>query len=547
MDDVTRYNQAIQSGEVVTSKKVATVYARLAADVASPIGRWVFDERRAARAVDFIERFCKHSKGEWAGRPVKLMLWQRAFVAALFGFVDRETGERRFKEALLFVARKNGKSTLAAGIALYLLIADGEPGSEVYTVATKKDQARIIFDETCNMVEQSALVARKVRKRRTDLYVPSTRSKMEPLGKNSDTMDGLNAHGVIIDELHSIRDRNLYEVMKQSQSTRRQPVLLMVTTAGTVRECIADDMYDYAEKVINGTIEDERFLAVVYELDERKEYLQPEMWVKANPGIDEIKKRNDLEEKVARAKNNPIDLAGILVKDFDIRDNANGAWLSFEDIYNPATFDIEDMRGAWAIGGADLSITTDLTCATLLMYDRDNDRYNVAQMYWIPEDNLERRVTEDKIPYDRWHEMGLIRLCRGNSIVYSDVTAWFVEMLNEYDITPGWIYYDAYSAKYWVEEMESLGFRMVKTFQGVKTLSLPMQRLGADLQKKKVVYNNSPILKWCLSNTTVKPDINGNIQPMKNQKPTRRIDGTASLVDAYVGLNDHYNEFVELA
>jgi len=190
-----------------------------------------------------------------------------------------------------------------------------------------------------------------------------------------------------------------------------------------------------------------------------------------------------------------------------------------------------------------LSITTDLTCATLLMMDPVTEERFVTQMYWLPADNLQKRVQEDKIPYDKWRELGLVRLCNGNSISYGDITAWFLEMVNDHGITPAWVYYDSYSAKYWVEEMETAGFRMVRCIQGAKTLSLPMQQLGADLQAKRVNYNNSPILKWCLTNTGVQTDRNGNIVPIKAQSAKQRIDGTASLLDAYVGLYEHFNEF----
>jgi phage terminase large subunit-like protein len=442
------------------------------------------------------------------------------------------------------VGRKNGKSTLLAGIALYMMIADNEAGAEVYSTATKKDQARIIFDETHNMVKQSAELSRYLRKRKSDLYFALRMAKFQPLGKNSDTLDGLNAHCVIMDELHSVKDRNLYEVMKQSMSARRQPLLVMITTAGTVRECIFDDMYSYACSVVDGTFKDDAFLPVIYELDKRAEWTEPAAWQKANPGLGCIKKLNDLVDKVERAKNSPKDLSGILVKDFNIRDTSSSAWLTFDDINNEARFDLARFRNTYAIGGADLSITTDLTCATLLMLDKETQERFVSQMYWLPRERLNERVKQDKIPYDKWREMGLLRLCNGNSISYGDVTAWFLEMVNVHGITPAWIYYDSYSAKYWVEEMEAEGFLMVRCIQGAKTLSLPMQNLGADLQAKKVNYNDNPILKWCLHNTGVQTDRNGNIVPIKNQGAKRRIDGAASLLDAYVGLYEHYNEFL---
>ncbi|HZK45621.1 MAG TPA: terminase large subunit [Clostridia bacterium] len=544
MNYILKYWEAIQGGKVTVPKRVYKTYERLVSDIKEPRGDYVFDKSRANKPIRFIEQFCKHSKGEWAGKPVKLELFQKAYIAALFGFIHKDTGLRKYKETLFMVARKNGKSTMLAGIALYMLIADNEPGSEVYSTATKKDQARIIFDETLNMVQQSPELNRFVKKRKTDLYFPMAMAKFQPLGKNSDTLDGLNAHCVIMDELHSVKDRNLYEVMKQSQAARRQPLTVMITTAGTVRECIFDDIYAYACGITDGTFEDDTFLPIIYELDRREEYLDPKAWEKANPGLGKIKKVTDLADKVERAKNSPKDLSGILCKDFNIRETLSTAWLTFDDINNESTFDLERFRGSFAIGGADLSITTDLTSATLLMMDKTTEERFITQMYWLPRESFQERVQRDKIPYDKWLDAGLLRLCNGNSISYGDITAWFLEMVNEHGITPAWIYYDSYSAKYWVEEMENAGFRMVRCIQGAKTLSLPMQQMGADLQAKKINYNNSPILKWCLTNTGIQTDRNGNIVPIKAQAAKQRIDGTASMLDAYVGLYEHYNEFL---
>jgi phage terminase large subunit-like protein len=541
---IEQYYNEICNGSCIVSARVKKQYEKLVDDIKEPKGGYIFDENRATKPIRFIEQFCKHSKGEWAGKPVKLELFQKAYISALFGFIHVGTGLRKYRETLFMVGRKNGKSTMLAGIALYMMIADNEPGAEVYSVATKKDQARIIFDETYNMVKQSPELSKHIKKRKSDLYFPLTMSKFQPLGKNSNTLDGLNAHCVIIDELHGVTDRNLYEVMKQSQSARRQPLLIMITTAGTVRECIFDDMYKYACNVVDSTFPDETFLPVIYELDDREEWQDPKAWEKANPGLGTIKKLDDLINKVERAKHNPKDLSGILTKDFNIRDTISSAWLTFDDINNEKTFDIARFKNCYAIGGADLSITTDLTCATLLMMDKETEERFVTQMYWLPRDSFEKRVQQDKIPYDKWLQQGLLRLCNGNSINYSDVTAWFLEMVNDYGITPLWIYYDSYSAKYWVEEMEQNGFKMVRCIQGAKTLSLPMQQMGADLKAKKINYNNNPILKWCLTNTGVQTDRNGNIVPIKAQQPKMRIDGMASMLDAYVGLMDHYEEFL---
>lgn len=540
---ILEYYSLLESGKIKASKRLIKQYKKLVDDINNPKNGVIFDPVRAERPIIFIEKFCRHSKGEWAGQPVKLELFQKAFLSALFGFIDEKTGLRKYKEAFFYVARKNGKSLLLSAIALYCLIADKEPGAEVYSVATKKDQAKIIFDEIINMVRQSPDLMKVCKKRKSDLYFNLTMSKCQPLGKNSDTLDGLNSSLVIIDELHGIKDRNLYEVMKQSQSARRQPLLIMITTAGTIRECIFDDMYKYACKVVDGDIKDASFLPVIYELDNKKEFTDPLAWEKANPGLGKIKKLDDIINKVERAKQSPRDLAGVLCKDFNLIQTTSTAWLSYDDLNNEETFNINDFRGFYAIGGADLSITTDLTCATLLLMDKQEKRY-IKQMYFLPADNLEQRVQADKIPYDKWLEAGLLRLCNGNTINYSDVTAWFLEMVNDYEITPAWVYYDSYSARYWVEEMENNGFNMVRCIQGAKTLSLPMQMLEADLKAKKINYNNNPLLKWCIANTGIQTDRNGNIVPVKANSPKYRIDGLASLLDSYVGLFEHYQEYL---
>ena len=301
MNYIEQYVQAIRAGKCIVSARIRRVYESLAAEIKSPSKPYVFDQSKAERPIEFIERFCKHSKGEWAGKPVRLELFQKAFISALFGFVHETTGIRRYRETMFYVARKNGKSTMLSGLALYMLIADNEAGAEVYSVASKRDQARIVFDEVLNMVKQSPDLIQILRKRKSDLYFPLTFSKMQPLGKNSDTLDGLNSHLVIMDELHSIKDRNLYEVMRQSQSARRQPLLIMITTAGTVRECIFDDMYRYACGVADGTITDDTFLPILYELDSKAEWGDPLKWEKANPGLNRIKKLDDLITKVERA------------------------------------------------------------------------------------------------------------------------------------------------------------------------------------------------------------------------------------------------------
>ena len=546
MNYIREYIREIRSGRCIVSERVRKVYEKLDQETEDPSGKYIFNEKKATRPIEFIERFCRNSKSEWAGKPITLMLFQKAYIQALFGFVDAETGLRRFRESLLYMARKNGKSTLLAGIALYMLIGDKEAGAEVYSIASKRDQAKLIFDEACNMVKQSPDLIQIVKKRKSDLYFGLTFSSMKPLGKNSNTLDGLNSSCVIIDELHAVKDRNTYEVMRQSMSAREQPLLCMITTAGTQRETIFDDILKYARDVADGVIQDDSFLPILYELDNKKEWLDPLKWEKANPALGTVKKIDDLILKVERAKNSPKDLSGLLCKDFNVIQTITSAWLTFDQINNEETFGPDQFEDCYCIGGVDLSLTTDLTCATLLFLDKNEKKY-VSQMYFLPRDNFEKRVEEEKIPYDKWYELGLLRLCNGNTINPSDVVSWFNEMMSTYKILPAYIGYDSWSSRYFVEEMELNGYRMERVIQGAKTLSIPMQQLGADLTAKRIIYNNNPILKWCLTNTGVQEDRNGNIVPIKATSAKYRIDGTASLLDAYTILMSRYQEMLNLA
>lgn len=544
MNYIREYNQKIQSGEIVTSKRVKKVYQRIVDELDDPSSEYYFNEVMANRPIEFTEKFCKQSQGE-LGAPIKLELFQKAYIQLLFGILNKKTDLRRFSETMFLVGRKNGKTTLLSAIALYLLIADYEGAAEIYTVATKKDQAKKCLTEAVNMVKQSPELRAILKKRRSDIYFPATSSKFEALASDSNTLDGLNSHAVIIDELHAIRDRNLYEVMKQSMSSRRQPLLIMITTAGTVRECIFDDKYEYACRVADGEIKDDSFLPILYELDNRIEWTDPTCWIKANPGLGVIKQINKLAQFVETAKNDSKELPGVLCKDFNIRENDSKAWLSFEEINNTDTFDLEYLNDTYAIGGCDLSATTDLTCASLLVRKKDDPTIYVIQHYFLPQskiDKLDEKNTQEA-PYKIWRDRGLLTVCEGSRVNYSQVTEWFVQMQQEYQIDPMWVGYDRAMAGYWVEEMESNSFQMEAVAQGPFTWSQPMREMGAAFADKKVNYNNNPILKWCLSNTAEKKSGLNNIQPVKITEK-RRIDGMVSLLNAWVLYVKYYDDYM---
>lgn len=543
MNYIKEYYDEISSGKIIAGNKIKKIYGKLVKEMDDSSLPFYFDEKKGERPIQFIETFCRQSEGQ-IGEPIKLELFQKAYIQALFGFLYRETGARRFNETMFLVGRKNGKTTMLSAIALYMMIADGEGGAECYSVATKKDQAAKAFNSACNMRSQSPEIRAIVKKRRTDMYMPSTFSLFEPLSSDSNTLDGLNSHLVIIDELHAIKDRNLYEVMKQSTSSRKQPLVVMITTAGTVRECIFDDIYDYANNILDGTIKNDSFLPVLYELDKVTEWTDIKCWVKANPGLGNIKQFKYLSEQVQRAKDDSSSKKGILCKDFNIRNNTDEKWLDYETVNNEETFEIDDLRGSYAIGGADLSSVNDLTCATALVFK--NKKKYVLQHYFIPEIKMEEKIREDHVPYDKWKERGLLTTCEGAMINFSDVTAWFYKLHTEYDITCSWIGYDPWGAKYWIQEMSDTGFKMEEVIQGAKTMSNPMKELEADLKDKKVNYNNNPILKWCLLNTAIKTDDNDNIRPVKGKNQKQRIDGTVSLIDAYVVLFRVMNDYLTM-
>ncbi|MBQ6498190.1 MAG: terminase large subunit [Bacilli bacterium] len=542
MNYILTYYNLIVSGKIEVSKKVKKQYEMIINDLNNP-NKYHFDIDKATRPITFIEKFCKHSKGQWAGKPVVLDLWQKAIIQTIFGFVD-DKGFRRYRECFIVVARKNGKSTLLSAIGLYMLFADHEGGAQICCVASKKDQAKIVFEEAKNMVSQSKLLQKHIRKRKSDLYVDLTFSTFEPLASDSNTLDGLNMHCGILDEVHAWKDRNIYDVSKQSMGARQQPLLVSISTAGFIRENIYDSLYELSEDILNGIKKDERFLSFIYELDSRSEWTVQKKWIKANPGLGTIKGIDYLKEQVKRARNDKNYLPTLLTKDFNIRETGVGSWLTFETVENKEVFKLEDLRNCYGIGGVDLSSVGDLTCASCLI--RKDTKLFLSQMYFIPEERAEQHEREDKVPYKIWKEQGYIRFCSGNMVNFSDVTAWFNELRDKYNIYTVWVGYDQWGANQWADEMKQNGYVLEPVIQGARTMSTPMKILASDLADKKVNYNNNPILKWCLTNTQVEVDKNDNIRPVKGKNSKQRIDGAVSLIDSYVVYQRHYEDYLNM-
>lgn len=550
---IREYWEKIQSGEINVGKKVYKTYRHIIRETDRKDNEYFYDPRRANHILEFFENYLRQSKGKCGGQLVKLELFEKAMLATAFGFVDIE-GNRQYREVLLIVGKKNGKSLLASGVGLYMLHADGEPGPEIYAVATKRDQAKIIWQEAKRMVRKSPALAKRTRSLVAELDSDWNDGIFKPLASDSDTLDGLNIHCALMDEIHQWKNgRALFDIIADGVIAREQPMIFETSTAGTIREDIYDDKYEEAERIINGYDDpdgyhDEHFLPLIYELDSRNEWTDPDAWIKANPGLGPIKSKKALADKVEKAKANPALVRNLVCKEFNIRETSSEAWLNFEELDNRETFDLQKIKPRYGIGGADLSSTTDLTAAKVIFRVPDDPKLYVLSMYWIAEDLLEKRVKEDQIPYDKWHERELLRLCPGNSVHAKYVKDWFVEVQEKLDIYLPWIGYDSWSAKYWIEDMADYFGKnaMIPVIQGKKTLSDPMKRLHNDLCSKLVIYNNNPIDKWCLANTAYDEDKNGNIQPHKTSKPTRRIDGTAALLDAYTVFLDKRDEYMSM-
>lgn len=543
------YLDAIKNGDEVVSVEVRSVYERECAWMDDPDFPFCFDEVAGQRPIDFIETFCKQFESPWQGKPIQFELFQKAKIQLVFGWKEKSTGYRRFREVIDIRGRKCGKSTETAGIEQYMLIADGEGGAQVYCTANKKEQADIIFNAAANMRAQSPSLRSITKKRQSDIYYPQTFSFIKSIAADTKTMDGLNPSFFCQDEFHEARDRKIYDVMKQGQSARTQPLAWLISTNGFVRELFFDDRMEYATHVAmwDQGYEDYRLLPLIYKLDSRDEWTDPKCWPKANPGLGKIKSFSTLEQWVEDAKRDSKALPTVLTKDFNLPENTAESWLGYESAVNETVVPIEKLEKSYAIGGCDLSATTDLTCATLLIKKPDDPNFYVLQKYFLPKTRVDLVEASNKreAPYRTWHDNGWLGVCDGSAVDYRAVTQWFVDMVNLHDIRPLWIGYDAALSGYWQEEMTQTGFELEKIRQGRFTWTYPMKRLGGLFEEHRIIYQNNPMLRWCLLNTGVKTsnkDGINSIEPVKSSSG-RRIDGMVSLLNAFTCYCTHEEEF----
>lgn len=543
------YGEAVLNGEIVACEKIKRQYEKLLHDMEIP-KQWHFDVKAGSKPIEFIESFCKQSQGK-IGSKLELQLFQKAMLQAAFGFLD-DNDLRRYQEMFDLMGRKNGKTTLLAALELYMLMADGEGAPECYIIATARDQANKGYTEAVNMYRHSPEISALLKKRQSDLYFKYNMGFLKALASNVNSLDGLNSHFVTIDELAAIKNRDIYDLMKQSMAARKQPLLCCITTSGFIRNSIYDSQYEYAARVIDGKIENERFLPLMYELDSYDEWTNPKMWVKANPGLGTIKKTEFLADSVAKAKDDDTFLTTVLTKDFNIIANATTAWLPY-DVLNNDELIPGSLKFRYGIGGFDAADSVDLNAAKMICKRRDSSKIYVKQMYWMPQSKLDDMGTQgasrDRAPYDVWKARGLLRVEEGNRVNKRVILDWFIEMRDKYDIYPLYIGFDPWhidDSLLAAFEQEFGKTVMIPVRQGVATLSQPMKELKAEFAAHNIVYNNNPIDKYCLANTYTKTDINGNIQPDKGSSETLRIDGTAALLDAYVIYINKADEYESL-
>lgn len=599
---IEEYNNKLQSGEIVACRKIKVIYEYLVYCLHHDMVDFEFDIKLATKPIDFIETFCRHTQGRKIGAPLELELFQKARRQAVFGFVEKSSKYRQYTETMTIEGRKNGKTTENACDQLYMLVGDGEGSAEIYSVATKKDQAEKCYFEARKMISLDETLNKYLVNGVGEISFPSTFSFIKAL--SSKDLDSLNAHFVVIDELAAIQKRSIYDDMKQSTSSRDQGLISSISTNNFVRDNIFDSQYAYASDVIDfmedflrkakkfgheeimklvkeqdetgikhfaGVI-DFHFLPFIYELDDRNEWDKEELWIKANPGLGTIKKLKVLRDFVKKAKSDAGFKPTVMVKDFNMKENPINRWLKWEDLENEALINLDfkpkgddfnyntfakaykEMGFRYGIGGFDYAETFDLAAAKFLCMRKDDPRIYVLQMYWMPEDAVDKKEEEEHLPYRLWVSKGFIRTSQGYKIRKTDIFDWFEEIQNELGIN---IIYGAHDRWHVTEsDVNYLNgtygpITWTGLGMGAKTLSAPMYELKEDLKNKIIVYNDNPIDKVHLSNTEIIIDTNDNIKPVKPgygdknavKQYRKHIDGSLALLIPYARLKEKWDEY----
>lgn len=539
---IFKYHEAIQKKEVIVGVWVRLSFEILTTGLLN--GEWEFNEKKANKAIKFIENFCHHSEGR--SDLLHLELWQKAIVSAIFGIMDKTTGYRQFREVFIIVARKNGKTLFAAAIAAYMTYVDGEYGAKVYFLAPKLDQADLVYDAFYQIVQSDDELDSITKKRRSDIYIKAFNTSVKKIAFNSKKSDGFNPQLVVNDEMEAWPgDQGLkqYEVMTSALGARRQPLIISIATAGYVNDGIFDELFKRATAFLKGNSREKRLLPFIYMIDDIEKWDSIEELKKSNPNLGVSVSAEYYLEQIEIARNSISKKVEFMTKFCNIKQNSAVAWLDYWDVmkcvHEEKPLSLEDFKGCYCVGGIDLSRTTDLTAASIVI-NRDGINHIFTRFY-MPQKRYEVAINEDNTPYNIYRDRGFLFISGENQVDYKDVYNWFIELVKVYKIKPLKIGYDRYSANYLVEDLKTAGFHTDDVYQGTNLTPI-LHEFEGNLKDGLFDFGDNSMLAAHFLNVAVDINLNDSrMKPVKIEK-RMRIDGAMSVFDALTMVSKYHNE-----
>lgn len=539
---IFKYHEAIQKKEVIVGVWVRLSFEILTTGLLN--GEWEFNEKKANKAIKFIENFCHHSEGR--SDLLHLELWQKAIVSAIFGVMDKTTGYRQFREVFIIVARKNGKTLFAAAIAAYMTYVDGEYGAKVYFLAPKLDQADLMYDAFYQIVQSDDELDSITKKRRSDIYIKAFNTSVKKIAFNSKKSDGFNPQLVVNDEMEAWPgDQGLkqYEVMTSALGARKQPLIISIATAGYVNDGIFDELFKRATAFLKGNSREKRLLPFIYMIDDIEKWDSIEELKKSNPNLGVSVSAEYYLEQIEIARNSISKKVEFMTKFCNIKQNSAVAWLDYWDVmkcvHEEKPLSLEDFKGCYCVGGIDLSRTTDLTAASIVI-NRDGINHIFTRFY-MPQKRYEVAINEDNTPYNIYRDRGFLFISGENQVDYKDVYNWFIELVKVYKIKPLKIGYDRYSANYLVEDLKTAGFHTDDVYQGTN-LTPVLHEFEGNLKDGLFDFGDNSMLAAHFLNVAVDINLNDSrMKPVKIEK-RMRIDGAMSVFDALTMVSKYHNE-----
>lgn len=539
---IFKYHEAIQKKEVIVGVWVRLCFEILTTGLLN--GEWEFNEKKANKAIKFIENFCHHSEGR--SDLLHLELWQKAIVSAIFGIMDKTTGYRQFREVFIIVARKNGKTLFAAAIAAYMTYIDGEYGAKVYFLAPKLDQADLVYDAFYQIVQSDDELDSITKKRRSDIYIKAFNTSVKKIAFNSKKSDGFNPQLVVNDEMEAWPgDQGLkqYEVMTSALGARKQPLIISIATAGYVNDGIFDELFKRATAFLKGNSREKRLLPFIYMIDDIEKWDSIEELKKSNPNLGVSVSAEYYLEQIEIARNSISKKVEFMTKFCNIKQNSAVAWLDYWDVmkcvHEEKPLSLEDFKGCYCVGGIDLSRTTDLTAASIVI-NRDGINHIFTRFY-MPQKRYEVAINEDNTPYNIYRDRGFLFISGENQVDYKDVYNWFIELVKVYKIKPLKIGYDRYSANYLVEDLKTAGFHTDDVYQGTN-LTPVLHEFEGNLKDGLFDFGDNSMLAAHFLNVAVDINLNDSrMKPVKIEK-RMRIDGAMSVFDALTMVSKYHNE-----